>query len=311
MPEVSEIALTAEILNNKFRGKKIKKIEVHDKKYSEKLSKSLKKIGKTLPIKVNKIDSKGKLLWFELESSTSDSGSDSESSKSDTIKWYILNTFGLTGMWSFKKDDYTRMTLIFTNDKKIYYNDQLKFGTFKFINSEYELKAKLNSLGKDFLKDDFTEKEFWNKIKKLQTNDKIKNKPIVEILMDQKKLGSGLGNYLVAEILYRAKMSPHTLIKDITKERSSKLLNKINLTTKISYVSNITGYMKYLSKNLVKNGKHKNYHPEIKLDKDDKFEFLVYDKKLDSKGNKVKKEKIITSGPNKGRTTHWVPKVQK
>ena len=73
--------------------------------------------------------------------------------------------------------------LIFSNNKKAYFSDQRNFGTFKFTNDEKVLKKKIKELTPDFLKDENFNLE---KIRKYKI-------PIVKILMDQKKVGSGLG----------------------------------------------------------------------------------------------------------------------
>mgnify|MGYP003387426516 CR=1 FL=1 len=48
-----------------------------------------------------------------------------------------------------------------------------------------------------------------------------------------------------------------------------------------------------------------NIHPEVILQKTDKFSFNVYRQKKDPLGNDVKADDII-----KGRTTYWCPAVQ-
>ena len=123
--------------------------------------------------------------------------------------------------------------------------------------------------------------------------------------MDQKKVCSGIGNYLVAEILYRDEISPHRLSDSLTDEEIKNLKYWIAYVVKLSYVANDIGYMINL-KNEKDKITRKNYHPEIKLKKSDQeFRFNVYKKKFDPLGNKVTAEKIIA-----GRTTYWVKKVQ-
>lgn len=331
MPEVSEVALTAEILCKLLKKHKLIEIKFISGRYLKKTPDNFSKFQKSFPLKLKEVNSKGKFMWFKLSSSEKKGKSISPSlglSKggckpplfSDNKNWFIFNTFGLTGMWSTEKTKHSRIKLVFLdkkkNKQKIYYEDQLGWGSVSFVNSEQILEKKLKTLGIDLLKEEFTEKDFWKRIKLLQKHKKYKDMKIVEALMNQKIIGSGIGNYLVAEILYRAKISPHRKIKKLSKEDSYYLSKKIKYTIKLSYFNNITGYMKYLTKNLPKEYyKPKNYHPEIKLGKD-KFEFLVYsdrgsEKKTDSKGNKIKKEIIITTGQYKNRKTHWVPDVQK
>jgi formamidopyrimidine-DNA glycosylase len=133
-------------------------------------------------------------------------------------------------------------------------------------------------------------------------------------MMEQNKkngIGSGLGNYLVPEILYRAKISPHRHVGDLSKKDVENLLDSMKYIIKLCYVTNTTDYVSHLSKflkthrNKIKSGKFPNYISDIKIE-DDKSDFKVYRKKIDEFGNKIIGEEII-----KGRTTYWCPDVQK
>jgi len=198
-------------------------------------------------------------------------------------------------MWSLFEPKYLKAVLKFSNYNKAYFSDLRNFATFKFSNNKEDLDKKLASLGSDFLKTDVD----ISKITKYKS-------PIVKLLMDQKKIGSGLGNYLVAEILYRAKISPHRLGNSLTKSELNKLNTSIRYTVKLSYIYNNIGYMVNFEDEAEKIKKI-DYHPNIILNpKDDQFEFLVYRQKYDPKGNPVHADSII-----KGRTTYWVPAIQK
>lgn len=284
MPEVPEIVLTCEILEKYLKNKILISFDFVSGRYIKNEPQGYSKFKEHLPLKLKKVDSKGKFMWFEFYS------------KNTT--WYVWNTFGLTGMWSLYEANYTRAVLSFEDDTVAYFSDMRNFGTFKFTDNLSELKKKLNELGPDFLKD-----ENFN-------IDKIKNYdvPIVKLLMDQKKIGSGLGNYLVAEILYRSKLSPHRLGSSLTNKEIKNLSHWIKYTVKLAYTCNHIGYMVNLDEEANKI-KKKNYHPDIKL-VDSEFQFLVYRKKKDPLGNPVKTDKIIGSENNK-RTTYWVPAVQK
>jgi formamidopyrimidine-DNA glycosylase len=284
MPEVAEIALTAEILEKYLKHKNMEAFDFVAGKYQRKDPVGYREFVKALPLRVDKIDSHGKFMWFELSNGKHD-------------KWYIWNTFGLTGMWSFFNPKYCKAVLTFNGDKTAYFSDMRNFGTFKFSNDRKVLDEKINSLGPDLLKD---ENFHLDKIKKIKI-------PIVKILMDQGKVGSGIGNYLVSEILYRAHLSPHRLGTSLSDQDVKNLTYWIKYVVKLSYVDNHIGYMVNLDEESDKLHK-KNYHPSIKLH-DKTFDFLVYRKRKDPDGHPVKAEKIIGSGANK-RTTYWVPAVQ-
>lgn len=283
MPEVAEIALTSEILKKYLKNKTLESIDFVSGRYSKKDPEGLDEFTKALPLKVVDINSKGKFLWFDLKDPNDKSR-----------HWYIWNTFGLTGMWSFVESDYARALLTFSNKKVAYFSDMRNFGTFKFSNNREALSKKINELTPDFLKDDDFD---------LAPIQKYKD-TIVKILMDQKKAGSGLGNYLVAEILYRAKISPHRKGLSLSDKELTKLKYWIKYMTKLAYTDNHIGYMINLESEANKIPRTK-YHPNVKL-KDKEFLFQVYRQKTDPKGNPVKAERI-----NGERTTYWVPNIQK
>ena len=287
MPEIAEVALTAEILEKNLKRKTLTSFDFVSGRFSKKNPSGYDDFIKALPLKIKKVDSRGKFLWFELVSPVD-----------KKEKWYIWNTFGLTGMWAFFEPTYTRAVLTFKNKLATYFSDMRNFGTFKFSTSREDLDKKLAELTPDFLKDsDFD----ISKVKTLKI-------PIVKILMDQKKVGSGIGNYLVAEILYRARISPHRLGSNLTNDEIANLTYWIKYIIKLSYIDNHIGYMVDLESEAEKI-KKKIYHIDVKL-KEKTFKFLVYRQKEDPDGHKVKAEKIV--GPEKTkRTTYWVPAVQK
>lgn len=277
MPEVSEVALTAEVLHKKLKGKELVRFNYLDRMFKKKNSKGLKSFLNALPLTLNKVDSKGKLMWFEFDDG-----------------WYVWNSFRLNGMWSFEETKFAHVELEFDDGTVVYYDDSRKLGTFNYSDDEDEFEKVLDSLGPDVLK-----------TRELDLSSITKYKSaVVKLLMDQKKLVSGIGNYLVAEILYDAKLDPRKLGSELTKSEIKRLTSSIKKIVKLSYVNNHVGYMTNLSKATSKM-KRKNYHPEIEI-ADDEFEFKVYGQKKDPLGNKVKRDKI-----NGQRTTHWVPNVQK
>jgi formamidopyrimidine-DNA glycosylase len=200
------------------------------------------------------------------------------------------------------------------NKQYLYFVDQRHFGTFRITSDKSRLDKILGKLGPDMLQQPFTNKEFYQRIdnymKKYDPNRKI-----IKILMDQSTsgLGSGLGNYLSVEVLYLAKISPHTKIKKIydNLKLSNKLATSIKYIVKLAYMTADIGYFAILDNNLsrwitkLRKTKKQQYHPDIKLG-NKQFIFQVYRQKYDSKGNMVKADKII-----KDRTTYWVPSVQK
>src|SRR5271154_3010928 len=282
MPEVCEVALTAEILLKYLKNKILISLDFVSGRYARNIPTGFEDFNKALPLKVVDINSKGKFLWFDLV--------ELHDKKSH---WYIWNTLGLTGMWSFFQPKYDKAIMTFKGNRVVYFSDMRNFGTFKFSSDINELDAKIEELTPDFLKDSFDLSSITSY-----------HEPVIKILMDQKKVGSGLGNYLAAEVLYRAKISPHRLGNKLSQKDINQLVYWIKYMTKLCYKNNHIGYMINLESEANKIPRH-NYHPKIKL-KEKEFEFQIYKQKTDPLGNKVKADKIIN-----GRTTYWVPEIQK
>lgn len=295
MPEVCEVCLTAQYLSSMI-GDNITKIEVVSGRYSKTPIKGLNTVK--YPLKVIDIDTKGKFLWIILQH--------------DSETYYLMNTFGLTGMWSFDKLEYAHVVLSLKSKTKsyhVYFSDMRNFGTIEITRDKSKLDKKLAKLGDDLLKTEYTSTEIQARLDNLNQKKKI-----VEVMMSQevsKGIGSGLGNYLVPEILYRAKISPHRTIASLTKNDVVKLTDTIKTVLRLCYISNKTEYIEHLKTFLDKHikklssGKFPDYHKSQKVGTE-KFEFNVYGRKIDNLGNEVIGDKIIT-----GRTTYWVKNVQK
>jgi formamidopyrimidine-DNA glycosylase len=295
MPEICEIALTSEILQHYFKNKLIKNIQIINKgKYASKMPDGYDEISgvlKKTPLRIKKISSKGKFMWFALAKQDEEDSS-----------YYIWNTFGLSGVWSINKpasDHNIRVVINLTDNKSLYYLDVINYGTFKFSSDKSLLLEKLKSFGQDVLR---TVNLDYSEITKF-------NKLIAEVLMDQTKIVCGIGNYLVAEILYKAKISPFQICSKMTDQQIKDLTYATKYIVKLAYIDNHTKYMGELNK--IKDViPRRNYHPDIKLN-EKSFEFKVYgyNNTANSDGCVIKTDKIIKSG-NSFRTTFWCPSVQ-
>jgi formamidopyrimidine-DNA glycosylase len=298
MPEICEVILTSQMLKEKLLNKKLLAVKIIKGRY---LTQSFVGFDKLVyPLEVINIDTHGKFMWFQFKSG-------------QTIT-YLLNTFGLSGMWNYKKTPETLIEFDFGADK-VYWEDTRNFGTFQYDVSNTSFNLKINKLAPDFLKTKWDNLTFLEWCKTfINANSKRKNLPIVKVLMGQNKtdgIGSGLGNYLVPEILYRCKLSPHKTLSSFNDEQIMLLGETIRQVIKLCYVYNETGYMTNMVKWVKKHqeglnsGKYPNYHPDIVIGPGQKFVFKVYRRKLDPFGNKIIGEKIIS-----GRTTYWSPKIQ-
>jgi formamidopyrimidine-DNA glycosylase len=301
MPEVPEVAIEVQYLKTKLIGKTITSVKILSGRYThEKLKGINKLIG---PHKIVDIDSKGKMLWFVLKHTGSGE------------KLYMLNTLGMTGRWGFYKDQSSRIRFRICCDAKnvynLYYTDQRNFGQLSIFESKDELQTRIDRLAPDLLKGGLTDHDVVNRITSYIKKQHGKKINLVRVLMeDQTAIVSGIGNYLVAEILYDAMLNPHRNLSDLTSAEIKRLAHSMRKIAKQSYYDNQTGYMEnyqvFMKAHPVKVDRKifPNYLPDIKPDT--AFEFKVYRLDKDRLGNRVKKDQII-----KGRTIHWVPAVQK
>ncbi len=130
----------------------------------------------------------------------------------------------------------------------------------------------------------------------IKTRSKKKN--IVNILMDQGKIFSGIGNYLIAEILYYAKINPNRTIDDLSDIELYNLSDAIRVICKTMYIYNI-------NENYINDKKaYKIYYEDIEPIKN--YRYNVYRREIDNEGNKVERSELV-----KGRTLYWVKKIQK
>lgn len=304
MPEGPEIIISTQYLKSKLQNKSIKSIKILGGRYSHQELIGLKLLRPSRSYKIIDINSKGKFIWFELQDTK------------DRTTIYLANTLGMAGNWSFYKSKSSRIRfqICCTKKKKkryynLYFADSRNFGDIRFYDNVEDLESRLDKLAPDILKGGLSDREIVNLIDKYIKKSRA-DKNVVKTLMNQNAVVSGIGNYLVAEILYDAKINPHRSLDDFSKAEKKRLAHSIRKITKQSYYDNKTGYMvnytEFMENHPVKVDKRifPNYHPDIKVDKT--FEFKVYQKKKDPKGNKVKRDSIV-----KNRTIHWVPNIQK
>lgn len=301
MPEGPEIIITTQYLNTKLKKKKIESIKILSGRYTHEKLKGFDLLKNT-PITIETIDSKGKFMWMKLIDNVG-----------NTI--YMLNTFGMTGRWSFHKDRNARIKFVIksnTNTEKkydLYYIDTRNMGTLKFVTDKRILQKELDKLAPDVLKTVMDDDDLVREIKQYIARSKT-DKNLVKVLMDQKAIVSGIGNYLVAEILYDAKLDPHRSIKSLSEYQLKNLAHSIRKIAKQSYYKNEVGYMdqfKLFMKthvDRVDKGIFPNYHPDIKPT--ESFQFKVYRKKKDPHGNDVETDELV-----KNRKIHWVKNIQK
>jgi formamidopyrimidine-DNA glycosylase len=176
-----------------------------------------------------------------------------------------------------------------------YFYDQLSFGTLKSIedgtenNGKQLLEKKLRELGPDLMDSSTTFDMIKDKIRK-KVNE---SKPIGNVIVNQKII-SGVGNYLRADALWMAKISPFRKVSEVTDKELEILYS--------SLLSLIWGDYDF------KEGKKKGYI-KYKIPNDYKRNFFVYRQDTDIDNNPVAKKELF-EGSQK-RFIYWVKQVQK
>lgn len=305
MPECPEVTILSHYLKDKLIGNKISKISVMSGKYLNKNITGKDFLNGTNKYIVSNVDSKGKVLYFTL--------------KHDKNEIYFVSHLGMSGEWSFTESSSDRIQLTCeneTNDEfKLCYVDSRNFGNIEILNKN-EFKKRIDKLAPDVLKTEFTNEDFVAIVNNYLKKSKTRELQLIFKVFTKQNLSdglfSGLGNYLIPEILYDAKISPYRTMNSLSIDDLLRLAHSIKYITKLSYYNNKTGYMtnfgNYIEKHKkgVDDGTYKNYHSDIILKKTDVFNFKIYLKKTDPLGNNVEKDKTL----NKGRTTHWVKNIQ-
>ena len=187
--------------------------------------------------------------------------------------WCILCTLGLKGARTSKKTKHCDVSIDVDAKQRLWFKDQMHYGTLKYVDLE-ETICKMKSLGPDVTVKDkaFTQDYLRALLHKYPKWD------LAKLLMDQSKM-SGIGNYLKAEILYRCKLAPMRMCETLLENEIIDLHRAILDIPYAYWHSYIGGPTIYIQ---------------------------VYNKKKDKLGFTVEKCKT-----KDGRTSHWVPGVQK
>ena len=266
MPEGAEVKKYGESLAQKVSGSTLESVNILSGRYTKKPPEGLDFFLNQLPGPIVGVGVHGKFLYWILANDT-----------------YIHSTLGMTGHWSDTRSNHTRVEFV-TSRGSVFYTDQRNFGTLKFTSGKRSLIQKLESLGPDMLSSEVTDEQFEEAISK-------KNKwSLAKALMDQSVL-AGVGNYVKAEALWLARLSPHRTVSSLSDHEKSVLNHAIQTVLRESFQNGGATLRTY--KNF--DGTEGNYSSR----------FAVFNQSQDPAGNEVIKEKT-----DDGRTTHWVPNVQ-
>ncbi len=275
MPEGPEIKVIGEYLNTYYNNFVLCSISIRDT-----FKKGIPGYAESLfPRKLLYVTSKGKRIIFVFEQNI-----------------YIVAFLGMEGKFVATRKEIGKHTqCIFhfikigdsINQLDLYFDDTRHFGSIILCSNDMILNETLKTVGPCLLTQTelITRDYFINVFRKQRSKDK----KIVEFLLDQKYF-SGIGNYLRSEILYRCKISPHRLLKELSDDDIDLIRIQSMLTIWESYKAGGLTIYTFLS-------------PDGTMGN---FNNVIYNKLVDPSGNCIVKE----YDKNK-RSFYWTPVIQK
>lgn len=230
MPELPEVETIKKGLVELIIGKKIKIISVLDSPKSLRASKN-DLDAFVINHKISNINRRGKALIITLDSD-----------------YAFLVHLRMTGQLVYREKDFnfgaghpndslignlpdktTRIIIEFTDDSKLFFNDQRKFGYFKLMpKDEVENDSFIKKLGPEPLgvNKSITE-QFIKRIRKRN------NSAVKAAILDQSVI-AGIGNIYADEALFLAKIHPASKVKDLTDDELVSILESAIKVMKLS-----------------------------------------------------------------------------
>lgn len=304
MPEASEVRHLTDQLEKILIGRSIKKVQMissfNGKSRYEKLPTSIiENFRDLLPLKFLRFTTKGKYILIDLAKVN-----EKIASAHMIIHLYMTGKVTqdyhkLHSHYKFEMDDDIEKFNTF------YYSDYRRFGYVKFITDLDEFQSIVTAIAPPLVFGDtpLTLKGFLSRMNVL-AKSRSKHSFLMARIMDQKTICSGIGNYLIAESFYRAKIYPWVTINQLEEQDLRNLFQELENCINEAYQDHGMSLRDYADAN----DKKGTYQDKLKcygrkIDDDGNVVVKMVNKK-DKRTNKVKK---IT--PH-GRTLHWVPSVQ-
>ena len=169
-------------------------------------------------------------------------------------------------------------------EEELFFHDSRHMGHVNAVYTQAEYDFVMKDVGPDLLEGEVDYPLF----KSIVTKKTRQHMRVCEFVMEQKFM-SGIGNYLRAEILYKARISPHQTLGTLTENQMIELYNTIITTIYGSYECSGLTIHTYIS-------------PD---NTEGTFSIVVYEQDTDPYGNRVE-----TFMDKKKRNVHWVPAVQ-
>lgn len=225
MPESPEIRVMSDYLNRKFKGKLCEGVAINHKSkfftdgkfFSSSVELSQLEGVEELGVGINEIclgvHSIGKKIFFIFEG------------------FIFISSCGMKGQWRFTEGEWSGIIIQFENNQYAYFDDSAKRANFSIVyHNSSEYYHIRNEVGPDIMSDETT----FDVFEKAITNCRIKNKEVHTFLHEQKRI-SGLGAYLIAEVLYHSQVDPRRLLCSLSLEDRQNIFQCAKYVTFDSY----------------------------------------------------------------------------
>lgn len=282
MPEGPEVHTVAKELKPILEGRVLCSVSLNKQRNLYSLE------GLETPVTVKKVWARGKKIIFNL---VDENGED---------KGRLMTSFSMNGRWTDQWNNEGKnykLAFEFDTDSKseraaltLYYVDH-RFGGVDYYESKETLRAaKEFKLGPCVITQFPSLEDFQCLVENYLKKRVKKPHQVVQMLMDQTWI-CGIGNYLKAEILYKAKISPYRLVKDLTEDDIVTLWTCIGAITTESLARGGLTISSYYSFHGIKGT----------------YKCRVYGRK---QGTRSGKKVLHCQLNDKKRTTWWCPEVQ-
>ena len=215
MPELPEVEIVKQSLNKKIKQKKIKKVIIKNRNLRLKIPVKFEEFLKNKIVR--KVTRFSKYIILNFSDGSFCLIHLGMSGTIHLIEKNILNKFTNTSFYNSPnlpiKHNHVEIQF---KDLRVIYNDPRRFGFFKFINNNQELKKKFSHLGPEPFSKSYNSKYllkyFFNK-----------KKDIKSFLLDQKFV-SGIGNIYACEILFMCKIIPTKKVMKLSQNECNKIV---------------------------------------------------------------------------------------
>jgi len=271
MPEGPEVTWLTNYIQDHVQGKVLTKARIlHGRYKNHGPPANFIDFSRTLPRPCDQVTKKGKVIFMHFG------------------PWCLISKLGMTGTWYMPGDEPTwhrpvACIVLEFGQERLIFSDIRNYGTLTVTEDKSVIEHEINKLAPDIVSEGTTYREIESRIMTKVFGSRPNTALMEDILVDQKALFSGVGNYLKSEILYESRISPLRMAKDVSMEEWKTIFRVCKRTIK-------------------------RMMRAIDTQDLDAYEHAmkVYMKKKDPLGNAIH---VHTT--KAGRSTFWVPSLQK